>query len=247
MAEVALSRGFVRPQLVDAPMLDIRDGQHPMVAGVRSLNFACNDTHMDVASRFWLLTGPNMAGKSTYLRQVALIVVLAQAGSFVPASHATVGIVDAVLTRAGSTDNLVNDQSTFMCEMLETAHILNRATHRSLVIMDEVGRGTATADGFALATAVCEYLHDTIQCRTLFATHLHDLHKLRPRLSALVCKAVPAQLCPSSGALLFPHKVVDGVVSQSYGIHVARLAQVPDAVCRRAQAVMSQMQPVRPL
>jgi DNA mismatch repair protein MutS len=237
LADVAKQRGYVRPQLTTSIELDIRGGQHPMVSASDAARayFAPNDcVMMPHEGRFWLLTGthflfgllvcialtcwsagPNMAGKSTFLRQTALLCIMAQAGSFVPAVSARIGIIDQIMTRAGSSDNLVADQSTFMVEMLETAHILNRATRSSLVIMDEVGRGTATQDGFALAAAVCEHLHDVIGCRTIFATHLHDLHatlKDRVEAGSLVCKAVPAQLA-ADGSLLFPHKVIFFVMS----------------------------------
>ena len=192
------------------------------------------------AQRLWLLTGPNMAGKSTFLRQNALIAVLAQAGSFVPAEAARIGVVDRLFSRVGAADDLARGRSTFMVEMVETAAILNQATARSLVILDEIGRGTATFDGLSIAWAVVEHLHEVNRCRALFATHFHELTALADKLDRLVCRTMRVK--EWQGDVVFLHEVADGAADRSYGVHVARLAGLPAAVVARAEEVLHHLE-----
>jgi DNA mismatch repair protein MutS len=235
--------GWTRPQLTTEPCLDIEGGRHPVVEAALKQGgdrFIANDLSMGLQDRLWLITGPNMGGKSTFLRQAALIAVLAQAGSFVPASSATVGIVDRLFSRVGAADNLARGRSTFMVEMVETAAILAQATTRSLVILDEIGRGTSTYDGLAIAWAVVEAMHDEVKCRTLFATHYHELTRLAGRLSALSLHHVRAR--EWKGDLVFLHEVAAGAADRSYGIAVAKLAGLPPTVVGRARAVLAKLE-----
>jgi len=242
-AQRAAEGGWVQPQLTDEACLEIESGRHPVVesalahAGDR---FIANDLSIGSADRLWLITGPNMGGKSTFLRQTALIAVLAQAGSFVPASRAKVGIVDRLFSRVGASDNLARGRSTFMVEMVETAAILAQATGRSLVILDEIGRGTSTYDGLAIAWAVVEAMHDEVQCRTLFATHYHELTRLADRLDCLSLHHVRAR--EWKGELVLLHEVADGPADRSYGIAVAKLAGLPPAVVARARSVLAKLE-----
>jgi DNA mismatch repair protein MutS len=200
--------------------------------------FVPNDVLLDVArERLWLLTGPNMAGKSTLLRQVALGVILAQLGSFVPAKRARIGVVDRVLSRVGASDNLARGESTFMVEMRETAEILRCATTRSLVILDEIGRGTSTFDGLAIAWAVAEHLDEVVGCRALFATHYHELTALAESSDHAANYSVSAR--EQSGSVVFLHRLVSGAASRSYGVAVARLAGLPASVLARAEALLA--------
>ncbi|MHA1730534.1 MAG: DNA mismatch repair protein MutS [Promethearchaeota archaeon] len=238
-AEVASMNAYCRPTVDGGPTIEIVDGRHPVVEFVeKTTPFTPNDTLMDDGeNQVLLITGPNMAGKSTYLRQVALIVLLAQVGSFVPATRATVGVVDRIFTRIGASDNLTGRQSTFMVEMAETALITNNATRRSLVVIDELGRGTSTADGFSIAHAVLEYLHDA-GVKTLFSTHYHQLTELQfPRL-----KNYHLSIKEDGGNLVFLRKLVPGGTDQSYGIHVAALAGLPASVVDRAFEVMEKVE-----
>lgn len=246
LAEVALARNYVRPEFSDAACLEIVAGRHPVVeAATTSGEFIANDTHMrardgttasDNSPAIMLLTGPNMAGKSTYLRQVALITLLAQVGSFVPASRALIGLMDRIFTRVGAEDDLARGLSTFMLEMVETAYILRHATARSLVILDEVGRGTSSADGLSIARAVVEYLHNRIGARTLFATHYHELADLEDELPLVgVFRMAVAER--DEGAI-FLHRVVPGASSDSYGVQVARMAGLPVSVTERASELL---------
>jgi DNA mismatch repair protein MutS len=187
-----------------------------------------------------LITGPNMAGKSTYIRQVALITLMAQVGSFVPAREATIGVADRIFARVGASDELARGQSTFMVEMTETARILNTATPRSLIILDEIGRGTSTYDGISLAWSVVEHLHDHIGCRTLFATHYHELTDLEQSLDGI--KNLNVAVREWQDEVVFLHKIVDGAADKSYGIHVARLAGVPKEVIRRSKDILAQLE-----
>jgi len=187
-------------------------------------------------SRLWLLTGPNMAGKSTFLRQNALIVLMAQMGSYVPAASAHIGAIDRLFSRVGAADDLARGRSTFMVEMVETAIILNQATERSLVILDEIGRGTATYDGLSIAWACLEYLHETNKCRALFATHYHELTELTKTLPHLACHTMRVKEWKDS--IIFLHEVADGTADRSYGIHVAKLAGLPPTVITRAEEVL---------
>jgi DNA mismatch repair protein MutS len=243
LAELAARQGYCRPEMVAEPVLEIESGRHPVLdALMHTGDFVPNDTQLGAGAgtergTILLITGPNMAGKSTYIRQVALIAVLAQIGSFVPARRARIGIVDRLFARVGATDELSRGQSTFMVEMTETANILNNATARSLVILDEIGRGTSTFDGISLAWAVTEHLHDQLGCRTLFATHYHELVELEKTKARL--KNANVAVRESGGEIVFLHQIVAGGADQSYGIHVARLAGVPAAVLERARAILA--------
>ncbi len=242
LAEVAARRGYCRPVVDDGLALDIVDGRHPVIeAMLAEGTFVPNDTRMDpAAEQIVLITGPNMAGKSTYMRQVAQIVLLAQIGSFVPAKSATIGVCDRVFTRVGAADNLSRGDSTFMVEMRETAAILAHATRRSLVVLDEVGRGTSTFDGVSIAWAVAEHLHDQVGARTLFATHYHELVALadsRPRV-----RNVSVAVREHKNEIVFLRRVVPGGANKSYGIDVARLAGLPSKVVGRAREIMSRLE-----
>jgi DNA mismatch repair protein MutS len=242
-AQRAAEGAWALPQLTDEPCLEIEAGRHPVVeVALQELGerFVANDLSIGTNDRLWLITGPNMGGKSTFLRQSALIAVLAQAGSFVPAASAKVGIVDRLFSRVGASDNLTRGRSTFMVEMVETAAILAQATSRSLVILDEIGRGTSTYDGLAIAWAVVEAMHDQMQCRTLFATHYHELTRLAGRLDSLSLHHVRAR--EWKGDLVLLHEVADGAADRSYGIAVAKLAGLPPAVVSRARSVLAKLE-----
>ncbi len=241
LAELAAARNYVRPVLVEEAVLDIRDGRHPVLDQILPPGtFVPNDaTFGSDGGTFWLVTGPNMAGKSTFLRQVALITLLAQLGSFVPARSATIGLTDRIFTRVGASDELSRGQSTFMVEMTEAANILNNATARSLVILDEIGRGTSTYDGVSLAWAMTEYLHN-MGCRALFATHYHELAQLAGALPHL--RNYNVLVREMENEIIFLHKIAPGSAERSYGIHVARLAGVPEIVLRRATAVLETLE-----
>ena len=242
LAEVAHRRGYVRPRITEAPVLHIRGGRHPVVEAVAGARFVPNDATLDPdAEQVLVVTGPNMGGKSTYLRQVALITLLAQMGSFVPAAEAEIGLADRIFTRVGASDNLVGGESTFMVEMRETAHILANLTGRSLVVLDEIGRGTSTFDGISIAWAVAEHLHDAAERpRTLFATHYHELTALaaeRPRVRNL-----SVAVAEWKGDIVFLRQIVPGPASRSYGVEVARLAGVPPPVVARARALLAELE-----
>jgi DNA mismatch repair protein MutS len=245
LAELARKRDYCRPELVDEAELNIVDGRHPVLDIVEPEGtFVPNDTRLDGESGMILLiTGPNMAGKSTYIRQVALITIMAQMGSFVPARQARIGLVDQVFARVGASDQLARGQSTFMVEMTETARILHNATPRSLVILDEIGRGTSTYDGISLAWSIVEYLHDRMGCRTLFATHYHELTELANSLSGVANLNVAVKEWEDK--VVFLHKIVPGAADKSYGIHVARLAGVPREVNERAKQILAQLEDER--
>lgn len=239
LAELAVQCNYVRPQMEDSFAFTIESGRHPVVEASlqkAGTTFVPNDCSLDPAQRLWLLTGPNMAGKSTFLRQNALIVILAQMGSYVPATSARIGVVDKCFSRVGASDDLARGRSTFMVEMVETATILNQATPRSLVILDEIGRGTATYDGLSIAWACVEQLHDVCKCRSIFATHYHELTNLKSRLAALACNSM--QVREWNEDIIFMHAVQPGAADRSYGIHVARLAGLPANVIDRAQQVL---------
>ncbi len=243
-ADRARRWSYSRPLIEAEPGIVIRDGRHPVIEQVqRDPAFIPNDAELDPdGARIVLLTGPNMGGKSTYLRQTALITLMAHCGSFVPASNARIGLVDRIFTRVGASDMLARGESTFMVEMLETANILNHATPRSLVILDEVGRGTATFDGLSIAWAIVEHLHDRPEhaALVLFATHYHELTELARTLPNLVNRSMAVK--EWRGAILFLHRVTDGPADRSYGIHVAELAGVPDPVCRRAEQILGKLE-----
>jgi DNA mismatch repair protein MutS len=242
LAEVALRNRYVRPTFAPQPVLDIEAGRHPVVEQTQDEPFTPNDLFMDEEQRIHIITGPNMAGKSVFLRQAALIALMAQIGSFVPADAAHVGVVDRIFTRIGASDELAAGQSTFMVEMVETANILNHATPHSLLILDEVGRGTSTYDGMAIAWAVIEYLHNHPErrARTLFATHYHELIEMEERLPR-VCN-FNLDVAEEGRDVIFLHRVVPGGADRSYGIHVARLAGIPAPVVHRAETLLSQLE-----
>ncbi|HEU4968408.1 DNA mismatch repair protein MutS [Sphingomonas sp.] len=243
LAERAVEGGWCRPVLVEHPCLEIEDGRHPVVEAAvakTGARFVANDCRLSEDSRLWLVTGPNMGGKSTFLRQNALIAVLAQAGSYVPASSATLGLVDRLFSRVGASDNLARGRSTFMVEMVETAAILAQATPHSLVILDEVGRGTSTYDGLAIAWSVVEAVHDLNRCRCLFATHYHELTRLAGTLDALSLHHVRAR--EWKGDLVLLHEVADGAADRSYGLAVAKLAGLPPPVLGRARDVLKKLE-----
>jgi DNA mismatch repair protein MutS len=243
LANVAVSENFKRPALAGKGTLVIKDGRHPVAEKTLGQHlFVPNDTLMDDSSRFLLITGPNMAGKSTYMRQVALIVLLAQIGSFVPASSAQIPVVDRIFTRVGAFDDLYAGQSTFMVEMLETANILNNATKDSLIVIDEIGRGTATFDGMSIAKAVAEHIHSKIGAKTLFATHYHELTTLEDKFKGI--KNVNVSVKDEGDDIIFLHKIVDGPADKSYGIHVAKLAGLPQSVVSRAKEVYDTLEMV---
>ena len=243
-AQLATDENYIRPTIDETLTFDIKGGRHPVVEQVlrktSGNEFVPNDCDLSNQQRLWLLTGPNMAGKSTFLRQNALIVLMAQTGAYVPAASAHIGLVDRLFSRVGASDDLARGRSTFMVEMVETATILNQATDRSLVILDEIGRGTATFDGLSIAWACVEHLHEGNKCRSLFATHYHELTALQSRLPALSCHSM--QVREWKGDIVFLHSVGRGAADRSYGIHVARLAGLPAAVIARAEAVLKTLE-----
>ena len=259
LADLATSRNYIRPTVVAEPVLEIEEGRHPVLDALEAAGtFVPNDCHCEGRGArseerekhspsslapypsLLLITGPNMAGKSTYIRQTALLVLLAQIGSFVPARRATIGVADRLFARVGASDELSRGQSTFMVEMTETARILNTATHRSVVILDEIGRGTSTYDGLSLAWSIVEYLHDRIGCRALFATHYHELTDLASELLGVANLNVAVE--EHAGKVVFLHRIVPGAADKSYGIHVAELAGVPREVNRRAAEILAQLE-----
>lgn len=255
LAELAEERRCVRPEIVDGGQLEIIDGRHPVLDQVIGDDFVPNDTSMIADARVFVITGPNMAGKSTYIRQVALLTIMAQIGAFVPARRMSLSLVDRIFARVGSSDEIMRGQSTFMVEMIEAANILHNATSHSLVILDELGRGTSTFDGLSLAWAVTEHLANTVGCRTLVATHYHELIELASLLKNVRNFNVAVRevgnrqsaignqsTIPSESSIVFLHKIVEGGANQSFGIHVARLAGVPRSVIDRSREVLDQLQ-----
>ena len=244
LAEAASRYGYVRPQLTMDGAIEIKDGRHPVVESVLPPGtFVPNDTQLHIADeQLVVLTGPNMSGKSTYIRQTALLVLMAQIGSFVPAAEATIGLVDRIFTRVGHQDDLSTGQSTFMVEMVETASILNQATKRSLVILDEIGRGTSTYDGLAIAQAVLEYLHNhpRLGCKVLFATHYHELTEMEKVLPRV--RNYSVAVTEKEGKVVFLHRIVPGGADRSYGVHVAHLAGLPTSVTNRAWRVLEDLE-----
>src|ERR671917_761584 len=231
---------YCRPEVTEERGLSVVGGRHPVVEHNQGTPFVPNDSGIDGNSRLQIITGPNMAGKSVYLRQVALIALLAQTGSYVPAEGARLGVVDRIFTRVGAEDRLASGESTFMVEMTEAASILNSATERSLVILDEVGRGTSTYDGMSLAWAIAEYLHDDVQALTLFATHYHELTRLAEILPG--CRNQKATVEEIAGEIVFLHRIEEGAESSSYGVHVARLAGLPRRVTDRAGEILARLE-----
>jgi len=244
LAEVAVRHGYVRPTLTNEDVIDIKGGRHPIVEqSIGSDNFVPNDAYLcNRDNQLIILTGPNMSGKSTYLRQVALIILLAQIGSFIPADSANVGIVDRIFTRIGAQEDLAAGQSTFMVEMTEAANILNNATPRSFIILDEIGRGTSTYDGLSIAWAVAEFIHNhpELGTKTLFATHYHELVDLASILPRV--KNFNVAVAEEGDKVIFLHKIVPGGTDRSYGIHVAQLAGLPKSVIVRAQEVLTELE-----
>jgi DNA mismatch repair protein MutS len=242
LARLAVRNGYVRPEMDESSRIEIRGGRHPvvevMLGGARFVpNDACLDSERD---QLLIVTGPNMAGKSTYLRQVALIVLMAQMGSFVPATSAKIGVVDRIFTRVGASDDLATGQSTFMVEMTEAANILHNATERSLVILDEIGRGTSTFDGLSIAWAVAEYLVNAVGAKTMFATHYHHLNELEQVLPRV--RNVRVAVREEGEQITFLYRIVDGGTDRSYGIQVARLAGLPTEVIDRAKEVLHELE-----
>jgi DNA mismatch repair protein MutS len=243
-AEVAAVYGWTRPELTDEPVIEIRGGRHPAVeAALGPGRFVPNDTTLSAAGpQILLVTGPNMAGKSTYIRQVAVLTLMAQAGSYVPADHARIGLADRIFTRAGLSDDISGGRSTFMTEMVETASVLNQATPRSLAVLDEIGRGTSTYDGLAIARAVVEHIHNNPRtaCRTLFATHYHEITALPGTLPRVANLRVA--VAEENGVVTFLHRIVPGAADRSYGVHVARIAGMPAPVVARAWEVLAELE-----
>lgn len=246
LAELAVRQNYNRPEIDNSLIFSIKEGRHPIVAQALGNDspFVANDCQLHETRRILLLTGPNMAGKSTYLRQNALIAIMAQMGSFVPAEKAHIGIVDRVFSRVGASDDLASGRSTFMVEMVETATILHQSTKRSFVILDEIGRGTATYDGLAIAWAVIEAIYNTNQCRTMFATHYHELTKLADDLPHMACLTMKIQEWQQK--VIFLHQVVPGCADKSYGVHVAALAGLPTAVVERAGKLLLHFEKQQP-
>ncbi|MCC6454326.1 MAG: DNA mismatch repair protein MutS [Caldilineaceae bacterium] len=245
LAEVALNHRYVRPVVDEGPSIEISGGRHPVVElTLRDEPFVPNDTHLAPDTCIHVLTGPNMAGKSTFLRQVALITLMAQIGSFVPADAARVGVVDRIFTRIGASDEIHRGQSTFMVEMVETANILNHATRRSLLVLDEIGRGTSTYDGLAIAWAVIEYIHNhpELRAKTLFATHYHELTDLPERLPHVVNYNVAVDDSGDGDDVVFLRRIIPGKADRSYGVHVARLAGLPSAAVTRAEEILEELE-----
>lgn len=242
LAELASSRRYVRPLLSREPILEIREGRHPVLdQTLPPGTFVPNDVLLTPdTGRFWLITGPNMAGKSVFIKQTALLALMAHVGSYVPAQSAKIGLIDRIFTRVGASDELSRGLSTFMVEMTEAANILNNATPRSLVILDEIGRGTSTYDGVSLAWSITEHLHDTLGCRAMFATHYHELAQLAETLKYLRNYHVLVQEMDSD--VVFLHKIAPGSAERSYGIHVAKLAGIPAAVLQRASRIMAELE-----
>jgi DNA mismatch repair protein MutS len=249
LAEVALQNNYVRPLLCDDDQLEIVNGRHPVVERMPLLDadglataFVPNDVHMSKEELVHIITGPNMSGKSTFLRQVALIVLMAQIGSFVPADKAHISLVDRIFTRIGAQDEIHAGQSTFMVEMVETAAILSQSSSRSLLILDEVGRGTSTYDGLAIARAVVEYIHNNpkIRAKTLFATHYHELTEVAKYLPHV--RNYNVAVAEEGNRVIFLHKIVPGGADRSYGIHVAQIAGIPKAVIDRANEILEELE-----
>ena len=243
LADVAVSNRYVMPSIADTPVIRIVNGRHPIVEQALKNGFIPNDVNLDLENnRLLIVTGPNMAGKSTYMRQVALITLMAHIGSFVPADEAEIGIVDRIFTRIGASDDLASGQSTFMVEMSEMANIINNATKDSLLILDEIGRGTSTFDGLSIAWAVLEHIANPILCgaKTLFATHYHELTELEGKLEGVVNYRITVKEIGDD--VLFLRKIVRGSADKSFGIQVAKLAGLPESVIGRAKEILGELE-----
>ena len=247
LADLAITENWARPQIDESRAFDIQNGRHPVVEkalqaqnGTPFVANSCDLGAEEDRASIWLLTGPNMAGKSTFLRQNAIIALLAQIGSYVPASSAHIGMVSQLFSRVGASDDLARGRSTFMVEMVETAAILNQADSSALVILDEIGRGTATYDGLSIAWATMEHLHDVNACRALFATHYHEMTALSSKLDGVECATVAVK--EWDGDVIFLHEVRKGAADRSYGVQVAKLAGLPDAVVERARVVLDALE-----
>ena len=241
LAYIAIENNYCKPEILDNCELIINNGRHAIIENTTKnnhikQNFIANNLHLTLNEKIWLLTGPNMSGKSTFLRQNALIIIMAQIGSYVPADSAKIGIVDKLFSRVGASDNLAKGHSTFMVEMVETASILNSATSKSFIILDEIGRGTATYDGLAIAWAVLEHIHDNIKARCLFATHYHELNSLSKNLPTLT--NYTTQIKEWKNDIIFMHKIISGAANRSYGVHVAKLAGIPASVILRSNEIL---------
>ncbi len=240
-AEVACGSSFVRPEFNTDGRISLRASKHPVLDESMHGRFVPNDVSLDSdKNRLIILTGPNMAGKSTFMRQIAIVVILAQVGSFVPATFASICLVDRIFTRVGAYDDLSAGQSTFMVEMTELSNILSAATKDSLILLDEVGRGTSTFDGLSLAWAISEYIHNTIKAKAVFATHYHQLTQLEETLSGVKNYSVAVK--EDRGSITFIRTVVPGATDKSYGVHVARLAGMPEAVTKRADEILKEIE-----
>ncbi|UCF17647.1 MAG: DNA mismatch repair protein MutS, partial [Phycisphaerales bacterium] len=240
LAYLAMRRNYVRPKITDGGELIIHEGKHPVLAETLGAEFVPNDVELgNKSGDILVITGPNMSGKSTYIRQVALLVLMAQTGSFIPAKEAEIGLVDRIFTRVGASDELVRGRSTFMVEMTETANIINNATYRSLVILDEVGRGTSTYDGLSLAWAITEHIANRLRCRTLFATHYHELTELSELFENV--KNCNVAVREWMDEVVFLHKILPGGTDKSYGIHVAKLAGVPATILERSKEILEEL------
>ena len=240
-ATISEENRYIRPQLNQNHTIEIKDGRHPVVERVlKETQYVENDCIMPEDLSILLITGPNMSGKSTYMRQLALIAVMAQIGCYVPASYANVPVFDQIFTRIGAADDLVSGHSTFMVEMMETNYALEHATKDSLILLDEIGRGTATFDGMALAQSIIEYVHDEIGAKTLFSTHYHELTQLEEKCAHLENRHVRAK--EHEGQLIFMHKVMEGPSDKSYGIHVAEIAKLPKRLITRAKELLESLE-----
>ena len=243
LAEAAVENKYCRPSFTDQKAIAIKQGRHPVVEKMLGeFKFVANDTDLNEARRFLLITGPNMGGKSTYMRQTALISLLAQIGSFVPAASAKLCLIDRIFTRIGAMDDIYSGQSTFMLEMTETANIVNNATDRSLVILDEIGRGTSTFDGMSIAAAVAEHIHLKIGALTLFATHYHEITQLADKHPGMVNVNVTVR--DQNGEITFLRVIAEGPADKSYGIQVAKLAGIPAEVLKRAEEIYATLEMV---
>jgi len=244
MSQAAAENGWVRPLVDDGTALEIEGGRHPVVeSSLGPGRFVPNDLDLsNIDQQVMIITGPNMSGKSTYIRQAAVLVLMAQVGSFIPATKARIGIVDRIFTRAGLSDDISGGQSTFMVEMVETASILNQATSRSLAVLDEIGRGTSTYDGLAIARSVAEHIHNSpkLGCKTLFATHYHEMTELADQLPR--AHNLRVAVAEEAGEVVFLHQIVPGGADKSYGVHVARLAGMPGAVVSRAWDLLEELE-----